>query len=140
MKKYYFALMVMLMTLVSVGLASCGDDDEPKFVDIDIVGTWAFQTDMEADFALFFQFTKDGKFHEVLTSIVNGETTYNAFHGTYTVSGNMLHIIYIFQNENETETIKCLYSVKGDKLMLYLDNEDPVVFTRVKDSVIEPYL
>jgi uncharacterized protein (TIGR03066 family) len=140
MKKCHYLLMVMLLALFSAGLASCGDDDEPKFVDIDIVGTWAFQTDMEADFALFFQFTKDGKFHEVLTSIVNGETTYNAFHGTYTVSGNMLHIIYTFQNETETETIKCLYSVKGDKLMLYLDNEDPVVFTRVKDSVIEPYL
>ena len=136
MKKCFLASMVMLLALVSVGLASCGDDDEPKFVDIDIVGTWAFHTDMKADFALFFQFTKDGKFHEVLTSIVNGETTYNAFHGTYTVSGNMLHIIF----QNETETIKCLYSVKGDKLMLYLDNEDPVVFTRVKDSVIEPYL
>ena len=139
MKKCHYLLMVILLALFSAGLASCGDDDEPKFVDIDIVGTWAFDTDMYADFALLFQFTKDGKFHEVLTSIDNGETTYNAFHGTYTVSGNMLHIIYTFQNE--TETIKCLYSVKGDKLMLYLDNEeDPVVFTRVKDSVIEPYL
>ena len=129
--------MVVLLALFSAGLASCGDDDEPKYVDI--VGTWAFGTDMYADYALLFQFTKDGKFHEVLTSIVSGKTTYDASHGTYTVSGNLLHITYIFQNE--TETIKCLYSVKGDKLMLYLENqEDPVVFTRVKDSVIEPYL
>ena len=94
---------------------------------------------MDDNFALFFQFTKDGKFHEVQTSIVNGEVTLrDVFHGTYTVSGQKLYITYIFQNE--TETVDCTYSVKGDKLTLYIGDEVPVTFTRVKNSVIAPYL
>ena len=39
MKKLYYFLSVMLLTLVSVGFVSCGDDkDEPK--SSDLVGTW----------------------------------------------------------------------------------------------------
>ena len=137
MKKYCYALIVILMVAVSVGLASCGSDDEPEGADI--VGTWAFGTDMYADFAVFFQFTKDGKFHEVQISHPNGEIApHDVFHGTYTVSGHKLYITYIF--ENETETVKCDYSVEGDELMLYINSESPVIFKRVKDSVIEPYL
>ena len=137
MKKYCYALIVILMAVVSVGLASCGDD-EPEGADI--VGTWALDTSVDDNFALFFQFTKDGKFHEVQTSIVNGETTVrDVFHGTYRVSGHKLFITYIFENENET--VECDYSMNGDKLTLYIDGvEDPATFTRVKNSVIEPYL
>ena len=138
MKKCYYLLMVMLMALVSVGLASCGDDDEPKGADI--VGTWAVETNMIADYGILCQFTKDGKFHEVQISIFEGKTLVNyACHGTYTVSGNKLTVTYIY--ENETETVKCDYSVQGDKMMFYIDGEEsPVTLTRVKDSAIEPYL
>ena len=138
MKKYCYVLIVILMTSVSVGLVSCSDDDEPKSADI--VGTWALDTDIDGDFAILFQFTKDGKFHEVQTSIVNGKVIQShVFHGTYTVSGHKLFITYFF--ENETEIVENDYSVYGDKLMLYINKgEATATFTRVKDSVIEPYL
>ena len=123
--------MVMLMTLVSVGLTAC--DDEPKGADI--VGTWAYVTDLDGGFAILFQFTKDGKFHEVINS-----TLVDALHGKYTVSGHKLYIAYILENETETEAIEYDYSVQGDKLTLYFESQGPVTFTRVKDSVIEPYL
>ena len=59
----------MLMALVSVGFAACGDDDdEPKSADI--VGTWSLDTDILGDYEVLFQFTKDGKFHEVHTSLM----------------------------------------------------------------------
>ena len=42
MKKFYYFLSVMLLTLVSFGVTSCGDDkDEPK--SSDLVGTWQFK-------------------------------------------------------------------------------------------------
>ena len=139
MKKYYFALMVMLMTLVSVGLAAC-NDDEPKVADI--VGTWQYDDpEMHDDVSLLFQFTKDGRFHQVAVFIVsNGNTDHFAFHGSYTVKGNKLTMIYDndagFDGENEALT--CEYIVQGDRMM-FLDH-DHTTFTRVKDSVIEPYL
>lgn len=133
--------MVILMALVSVGFAACGDDnDEPEVSDI--VGTWAYDTDLLGDFAILLQFTKDGKFHEVQTSIADGTTkVVDVFHGTYTISGNVLTITLIYTYEDEI--VKCLYKVKGDKLTLTFDDEGEEVnatFTRVKDGVIAPYL
>ena len=144
MKKYYFALMVMLMTLVSVGLASCGDDDEPKGADI--VGTWQYDhpDDEEyVDYDLYYQFTKDGKFHQVWKSHDEsygyGKSNLIVFHGTYTVSGTKLIVTYDSDpNSDNTEPSGCEYSVQGDKLKL-LGGEYPT-FIRVEDSVIEPYL
>lgn len=140
MKKCYFALMVMLLALVSVGFAACGDDDEPK--NSEIVGTWQQKivgigdgTDM-----ILLQFTKDGKYHQANTRIVSfGKVV--VYHGTYTVSGNVLTITYNFKYEDEI--VKCLYEVKGDKMTLTFEEfgeEVTATFTRVKDSVIEPYL
>ena len=138
MKKYYFAVMVMLMALVSVGLTACGDD-EPKVPSI--VGTW--QHDHEADnWDIYYQFTKDGKFHYVWKSheVYYGRANFVVYHGTYTVSGKKLivtmdpHSIFDLYDEPSV----CEYSVLGDRLKL-LGGDEPT-FTRVEDSVIEPYL
>lgn len=140
MKKYIYSLMAMLLALVSVGFAACGDDDEPKYYS-DIVGTWALDNTGYGAAVILFQFTKDGTFHEVNISMLNGETGVDVFHGTYTVSGNKLTVTYIF--EFETEKVECTYQVKGDKLRLNFEDEGDegfVTFTRVNDSVIEPYL
>ena len=138
MKKCYFALMVMLLALVSVGFAACGDDDEPK--NSEIVGTWQQKivgigdgTDM-----ILLQFTKDGKYHQANTRIVSFDKVV-VYHGTYTVSGNKLTVTYIYTYE--TETVKCTYQVKGDKLTITTEDGDGAsTFIRVEDSVIEPYL
>ena len=123
--------MVILMALVSLGFAACSDDDEPKVADI--VGTWSYVADLPGDFAILLQFTKGGKFHEVINS-----TLVSPSHGTYTVSGHKLYLTYIL--ENDTATVEYDYSVQGDKLMLYVEGQGPTTFTRVSDSVIEPYL
>ena len=139
MKKRCYFLMVMLMALVAVGFAACGDDDEPKSADI--VGTWALDKTGYGAAVTLFQFTKDGTFYEVDKSMLNGETGVDVFHGTYTVSGHKLTVTYIF--EFETEKVECTYQVKGDKLRLNFEDEGEegfVTFTRVNDSVIEPYL
>ena len=135
MKKYIYPLIFLMMAMVSVGFAACGDDDEPK--GSDIVGTWALDDTGFGAAVILFQFTKDGKFHEVNKSMLNGETGVDVFHGTYTASGNKLTITYIFQYE--TETVDCIYTVKGDKLSIKTV-DGTVTFTRVSDSVIDPYL
>ena len=125
------------MAAVSVGLAACGDDNEPKTSDI--VGTWQRKvvgvgggSDM-----ILLQFTKDGKYHEVNSYMVNDVDKVDIYHGTYSVSGDKLTVTYIFKYE--TETVECTYQVKDDKLTITND-EGPNTFTRVKDNTIEPYL
>ena len=136
MKNCRYVLMAMLLALVSVGFAACGDDDEPK--GSDIVGTWAFDnTDLIGAPVTLLQFTKDGKFHEVDESMVYGDNDVHVYHGTYTISGNKLTVTYIFTYE--TETVECTYQVKGDKLTITNDGHSST-FIRVNDSVIEPYL
>ena len=130
--------MVMLMALVSVGLAACGDD-EPKVVDI--VGTWQYDSQELYGVALLFQFTKEGRFHQVLISITgSGKTNCYAFHGTYTVKGNTLSMTYDYDDgfDGENEPLTCEFVVQGDRLTFL--NQDHTTFIRVKDSVIEPYL
>lgn len=133
MKKCYFLLMVMLMALISVGFAACGnDDDEPKSPDI--VGTWQIK---DSDGMTLLQFTKDGKFNEVDIVSEDGVPDLFMYHGTYTVSGDKLIVTYIYAYE--TETVECTYQVKGDRLTITTE-EGNSIFTRVNDSVIEPYL
>ncbi len=142
-KKYYFALMVMLLALLTVGLTACSNDDEPKGTDI--VGTWQYNhpDDEEYDdYDLYYQFTKDGKFHQVWKDHAEyyyGRPSVIVYHGTYTVSGKKLIVTYdSFPDDGYAEPSGCEYSVQGDKLML-LGGEYPT-FIRVEDSVIEPYL
>ena len=62
----------MLLTMVSVGFVSCGDDkDEPKSADI--VGTWQVKAIAEDGESVenLVQFTKDGKWNSV--EIYEGE-------------------------------------------------------------------
>ena len=133
MKKYSYLLMVILMTLVSVGFASCGnDDDEPK--SSDIVGTWQLK---DSDGVILLQFTKDGKYNEVDIVSDEGVDDLYIYHGTYTLSGNMLTITYVYAYESET--VDCTYSVKGDQLTI-TSAEGSNILTRVQDSVIERYL
>ena len=87
--------MVMLMAAVSVGLTSCGGD-EPEASDI--VGTWAIDNSGMIGAGLtLFQFTKDGIFHEVDKPISAPIKVY-VYHGTYTVSGNVLSITCDYDN------------------------------------------
>ena len=137
--------MVMLLTLLTVGFTACSDDDEPKGADI--VGTWQYDhpDDEEyVDYDLYYQFTKDGKFHQVWKSHDEsygyGKSNLIVFHGTYTVSGTKL-IVTLDSKPNYDLYLcpsECEYSVQGDKLKL-LGGEYPT-FIRVEDSVIEPYL
>ena len=87
---------------------------------------------------ILFQFTKDGKFHEVNKSMLNGETGVDVYHGTYTVSGTKLIITYDPDPMSDPEPSECEYSVQGDRLKLLAG--DYPTFTRVEDSVIQPYL
>ena len=143
MKKYIYLLMVMLLPLLTVGLTACGNDDEPK--DADIVGTWQYNhpDDEEyVDYDLFYQFTKDGKFHIVTKfhEMSYGRRNFVVYHGTYTVSGKKLMITYNSdpKSDHNPGPSECEYSVQGDRLM-FLGGDYPT-YTRVEDSVIEPYL
>ena len=139
MKKYYYGLMVLLMTLVLAGFAACSDD-EPKIADI--VGTWQYaEPVMYNDATLLFQFTKEGEFHYVVISIMpNGNPDHFTFHGSYTVKGNTLSMTFDYDDgfDGENEPLTCVFVVQGDRLTFL--NQDHTTFIRVKDSVIEPYL
>ena len=133
--------MVILMALVSVGFASCGDDDEPEGTDI--VGTWQYNHPDEGDIEVFFQFTKDGKFHQVqwFLDVEYGMPDHMTFHGKYAVSGKKLTITFDPNPllGDDIVPLECDYSVQGDRLML-LTGDQPITFNRVQDSVIQPYL
>ena len=138
MKKLYFFLTVMLLTLVSVGVTSCGDD-EPK--SNDLVGTWQFKAVDEdgASYETLVQFTKDGKWNSV--EIVTDEVgvAVEVEKGTYTVSGNKINVTYTEDGHSVTESVT--FEVKDNKLMLtYEDMPVAITFQRVKDSVIQQYL
>ncbi len=129
--------MVMLLALLSVGLAACGDD-EPKVADI--VGTWQYiDPEKPEDVELLFQFTKDGRFHQVVVW-TTGMVGHYAFHGDYTVKGNKLTMIYDNDPgyDGERDSLTCEYLVQGGRLTLL--GQEFSTFTRVKDSIIEPYL
>ena len=141
MKKCSYSLVVLLVALMAVGFTACGDDDEPKGADI--IGAWELDSDVDGDFTVFFQFTKDGKFHYVQKYLdaEDGMPDHITFHGKYAISGRKLTITF---NPNpllgdEIETFECDYSVQGDRLML-LTGGETITFTRVKASTIEPYL
>lgn len=140
MKKFYFFLTVILLALVSVGVTSCGDDnDEPT--NSNIVGTWQVKgIDDEGEaFENLVQFTKNGKWHAVDIYYEYDETDVDVEHGTYTVSGDNVMVTYTDDGHSITETFT--YQVKGDKLTLSYEYYPlTVVYTRVKDSVIERYL
>lgn len=140
MKKFYFFLSVMLLTLVSISFTSCGDDkDEPK--SSDLVGTWQLKAVDEDGAAIetLLQFTKDGKWNSVDIYTEDGEVEIEVDRGTYTVSGNKINVTYTDNGQSITETMT--YEVKNDKLMLsYADIPVSITLVRVKDSVIEKYL
>ena len=138
MKQCYYLLMVMMMAVVSVGVTSCGDEDDPQ--DSSIVGTW--QLDVADNpgangtygtYNVLVQFTEDGKYHEAEIF----STEFDVYHGTYSVSDDKLTVTYNYKFE--TETVELTYKVKGNKLTL-ITAYDTNTFTRVKDSAIEPYL
>ena len=133
MKKYIYSLLVLLLPILAVGFTACSDDDEPEGADI--VGTWQYDNpDETANFDLFYQFTKDGKFHQVTKfhEPSYGRPNYFVHSGTYVVSGKK--VITTFDGV----TTESDYLVKGNKLM-FLGGDEPT-FTRVDDSIIEPYL
>ena len=140
MKKFYLFLSVMLLTLVSVGLVSCGDDkDEPK--GSDLVGTWQLKAIDEdgGSYETLVQFTKNGNWNSVEIYKDGSEIDIDVERGTYTVSGDRITVKYTEDGKTYTESLG--FEVKGDKLMLtYDDYPVAVVFARVKDSVIEKYL
>ena len=138
MKKFSFILTVMLMALVSVGVTACGDEDEPEISSI--VGTWQLEVadnpganGTYGTYNVLVQFTEDGKYHEAEIF----STDFYVYYGTYSVSGDKLTLTYNYKYE--TETVELTYNVKGNKLTL-ITSYDTSTFTRVKDSVIEPYL
>ena len=143
MKKYIYLLVVMLLPLLTVGFTACSDDDEPKGADI--VGTWQHDHP-NGSWDIYYHFTKDGKFLHVWKAFMYGPNytlvpTVSVSHGTYTVSGTKLIVTLDGEPMNDLYLCpsECEYSVQGDRLKLLLDGEEPT-FTRVDDSVIQPYL
>ena len=140
MKNLYYFLAVMLLSLVSVGFVSCGDDkDEPK--SSDLVGTWQLKAIDEdgGAYESLVQFTKSGQWNSVEIYNDDSEIDIDVERGTYTVSGNRITVNYTEDGKTYTESMT--FEVKGDKLMLtYDDFPVAVTFVRVKDSVIEEYL
>ena len=132
MNKFYFFLMVMLLALVSVGVAACGDDEPESF---DLVGTW--QMTYESGKTLI-QFTNQGDYYEVGISTFNGKTEIYVDHGYYYVSGNKLTVVYDDDNDG-SDTIECTYSVQGNKITFY-STDYSETYIRVSDSAIEQYL
>ena len=138
MKQYYYLLMVMLLALVTLGVTACGDEDDPQ--DSSIVGTWQLNIADEpgangtyGTYCVLVQFTEDGEYFEAEIF----STEYYVYHGRYSVSGDKLTLSY--DSGYNTKTDEIIYKVKGNKLTL-ITTYDTSTFTRVKDSVIEPYL
>ena len=109
-KSIFFSVLAMMMvTMLSVGLASCGDDSESDD-DVTLIGTWSLN------------FNKDS--YCLLTFYQNGTVKYQEYdHGEwkedevyhYTYSKGILLITY--ENGQEREKIEVI-SLSKDKLVL----------------------
>lgn len=150
MKKQLFLLAAMLLAVMSISLAACGDDNDEPGSGGDIVGTWECDisrtlidemSDMYKSGDQLIQFRSDGTMVTVNAYVltdawvaITGEREeVEVEYGTYRISGDKLI-------SGDGETVK--FKLQGNKLTLTPTSGIilPFTFTRVSDSVINKYL
>ncbi|MDC2612484.1 MULTISPECIES: DUF5640 domain-containing protein [Bacteroides] len=109
----------LLMVVLCVNFAACGDDDDDEKASI--VGTWKAESSDDG-YVEYFTFNSDGtgKSWEVSSNGTQGEA--EGF--TYKVSGNKLTFTWE-DGEDYTST----FSLSGNRLTIK-DNEDSVTFIK----------
>lgn len=110
----------LLMVVLCVNFAACGDDDDDEKASI--VGTWKAETANGGGYVEYFTFNSDGtgKSWEVSSNGTQGEA--EGF--TYKVSSNKLTFTWE-DGEDYTST----FSLSGNRLTIK-DNEDSVTFIK----------
>ena len=111
MKKASF-LLIALAALITMSLnASCSDDDGPA-IDSPVVGTWVSYHSL-LDITSTITFNANGTVRGVET--FDGEDFVS--NGTYTVSGNAIHIDW------GDEQVTLRFTISGDTMTTTMDGE-----------------
>lgn len=112
MKKASF-LLIALAALITMSLnASCSDDDGPA-IDSPVVGTWVSRVPL-LGITSTITFRPDG----TVTSVdEQGGNSYTD-NGTYTVSGNAIHIDW------GDEQVTLRFTISGDTMTTTMDGEE----------------
>lgn len=112
MKKASF-LLIALAALITMSLnASCSDDDEPA-IDSPVVGTWVSRVPL-LGITSTITFRPDGTVTAVDEQGGNSYTD----NGTYTVSGNAIHIDW------GDEQVTLRFTISGDTMTTTMDGEE----------------
>ncbi|MGN1251878.1 MAG: lipocalin family protein [Muribaculaceae bacterium] len=138
MKKKFLSLqslMVAVMCVImSLGVASCSDDDDVKAPENAIVGTWRLTLldDKDGDWFCQYEFRADGTLSVKDWSEGFQEPSSYEADGKWTITGGILTIEIFEDYGSEKENYR--FSIEGDKLIIYdYDGEiGPNVFYRIK--------
>ncbi len=90
-KNFMSLLFIMMVAMLSIGLTSCGDDEETIITESEIVGTWVLSNSNESP---IFDFHNDKSYYTI-----NGKDIRS---GTWVLSGNTISC----QSKNFNESIK----------------------------------
>ena len=126
MKKHLlFPILLLLISSLSFGVASCDDDDEP----CSLVGVWQLALPDGYDLIWYCQYDlqPDGTFFvKDWTSDEYEPVNYEAY-GRWMISGNT---IYLQFSNGDTEVYD--FTFEGDRLIIYdYDEPGPNIFIRV---------
>ena len=140
MKKLLFLSMTMLMAILSLGLTSCGDDNDEPTDKTDIVGTWKLSGKEDGfTYTSLIQFTKNGKFYNVEIAEEDGDMEVEVIRGIYSVSNGVITITEKDEDDRNIETYSVKYQVKNKQLIIS-EGAYSITYNQAKDSEIEKYL
>lgn len=156
MKQIKTLFLLLVVTLMSISLTACGDDnDEPGGGDI--VGTWeADYIDwfvgngqsgvLESQSKVYIRFYDDNTYISISDFVYSDEWVeifgvekheIEIDRGTYKITGNTISIQST--TDPESTSMPATFNVKGNKMTLIALGLT-LTFTRISDSVINKYL
>ena len=154
MKKYLLSFGALVLAVMGMTFASCGDDNDEPYASGSIVGTWELDDhwfDSTGNYEGFYEsskgytkFNKDNTYVSVSDLVltdewaeISGEQKHQIEidRGTYSISGNKCTM----NSYTEGESLPFTFEVKGDKIKVIALGLT-FTFTRVSDSVINKYL
>ena len=136
MNKFIKLFFVALFAALSFSLTSCGDDDEDA-PDGALTGTWRWT----------YNDPDDGYCTTTLEFKSNNRCVVTETFGNYPEDNYSIEVNYsVSGNVNDTARLRmwgktvdddwndgtCVINVTGDKMTMYNDDDDIVVFTRIK--------
>lgn len=105
--------LLMVFAVCSIGLASCGDDDDNAVVDSSIIGSWEETNYFDGTWVWTFNSNGKGSCH-----VTDGSRDYT-FSYSFSFDGTTLVVSGVEDGENYTDTYTVTFSSDGKTMTLY---------------------